>query len=256
MHVSLFVTCVVDLLEPDVGAAVVTMLRAAGCTVGVPEGQTCCGQPAWNSGFAEEAAQVARTTLDALEADASDAVVVPAGSCATMIRVFWPELFEVVGDHAAAERARALGARTKELSELLAERADHLPPMQRDATTVAYHHSCHMLRELRIHDQPVALLERVEGVDQATWPSAERCCGFGGLFSFKLPEASTAMADEKLSTVPEDVTTLVSCDSSCLLHLRGRAEHEGHPLTMKHLAQFLAESLPAPHSPAQTEREA
>jgi L-lactate dehydrogenase complex protein LldE len=242
VHVSLFVTCVVDLLEPDVGVATVRVLRASGCTVGVPEGQTCCGQPAWNSGFADEAAAVARTTLDALEADGADAVVVPAGSCATMMRVFWPELFELAGDHDAAERARALGARTFELGEFLASRSQHLPALQHEPVTVAYHHSCHMLRELRIEQAPIDLLERTGGVDVATWPADRRCCGFGGLFSVKLPEASAAMADDKLSSLPVDV--VVGCDASCLLHLRSRAEHEGRPLTTAHLATVLADALP------------
>src|SRR3954469_13201481 len=109
MRVTLFVTCVVDLFEPDVGVATVRVLRASGCSVSCPTGQTCCGQPAWNSGFHEEAAKVARTTLDALDADGGEAVVVPAGSCATMVKVFWPELFVLAGDHDAARRARALG---------------------------------------------------------------------------------------------------------------------------------------------------
>jgi L-lactate dehydrogenase complex protein LldE len=242
MHVSLLVTCVVDLFEPDVAVAAVKVLRAAGCSVGVPEGQTCCGQPAWNSGFHEEAAKVARTTLEALEADEADAVVVPAGSCATMVRVFWPELFELVGDHDLAERARALGARTKELSELLAERIDDLPAMAMPPATVAYHHSCHMLRELRVEDAPQQLLAAVEGCERAEWSEDRRCCGFGGLFSFKLPEVSVAMADDKLASL-EGTDTIVGSDSSCLLHLRSRGEHEGRTITTRHLAQVLAEAL-------------
>ena len=131
MRVSLLITCVVDVVAPEVAEAAVRLLRAAGCEVTCNLDQTCCGQPAWNAGFAEDAATVARTTLAALEADldaGADAVVVPAGSCATMVRVFWPELFEVVGDHDAAARARRVGERTRELTELLAERADQLPP--------------------------------------------------------------------------------------------------------------------------------
>lgn len=243
VRVSLFVTCVVDLLDPDVGVAAVRVLRASGCQVAVPDGQTCCGQPAWNSGFADEAAQVARTTLTALEADPDCTVVVPAGSCATMIRVFWPELFEVVGDHDAAERARRLGARTRELSELLAERADRLPTLRlRTPTTIAYHHSCHMLRELRIETQPESLLDQVEGCQRVEWEADRRCCGFGGLFSMKLPEASQAMADHKLEGA-EDADLVVGCDTSCLLHLRARAEHEGRPVVTRHLAQVLLEAL-------------
>ncbi|HMK12079.1 MAG TPA: (Fe-S)-binding protein [Acidimicrobiales bacterium] len=242
MRVSLLVTCLIDLFEPDTGADVVKVLRAAGCEVQCPEGQTCCGQPAWNAGFANEAAKVARTTLEALEAT-DDVVVVPAGSCATMIRVFWPELFEVVGDHDAADRARALGARTKELTELLSEH--ELPPMRvPEECRVAYHHSCHLLRELHGHDQPLALLDRVEGCARVDWTASERCCGFGGLFSMKLPEVSVTMADDKLSSLEEQhPDVLVSADSSCLMHLRGRAAHEGKPIQTRHVAQVLAAGL-------------
>jgi L-lactate dehydrogenase complex protein LldE len=243
VRVSLLVTCLVDLFEPETGVDAVKVLRAAGCDVDVPPGQTCCGQPAWNSGFADEAAKVARTTLDALSETDSDAIVVPAGSCAAMIRVFWPELFEVVGDHEAAERARGVAARTKELTELLAER--ELPPMRLPEThRVAYHHSCHMLRELRGHDHPLALLDRVEGCETVDWSACERCCGFGGLFSMKLPEVSVAMADDKLSSLAEQQPDLVvGADGSCLMHLRSRASHEGAPIQTRHIAQVLAAGL-------------
>jgi len=237
VRVSLLVTCVVDVLAPDAGVATVRVLRAAGCEVSCPRDQTCCGQPAWNAGFAKEAAAVARTTLAALEADGAEAVVVPAGSCATMIRVFWPELFEVVGDHDAAERARALGQRTFELSELLGSDRVELPPGDKTGPRVAYHHSCHLLRELRVHDQPLALLEAA-GCELVEWPAAERCCGFGGTFSMKLPETSVAMADDKLESLP-DCDVVVSADSSCLLHLRSRAAHEGRPIVTKHIAEML-----------------
>lgn len=238
----------VDLFEPDVGAATVRLLRAIGATITCPSGQTCCGQPAWNSGFVEDAAKVAATTLDAIASDGAEVVAVPAGSCATMMRVFWPELFELVGDHDRAERARAVAARTKELSELIAEHVDALPPLRvEQPVTVAYHHSCHMNRELRVHDAPTELLDRIEGCERVAYAADERCCGFGGLFSFKLPEASVAMADDKLASIaaaeqPADL--VVGCDSSCLLHLRARADHAGTPITTKHLAQVLADALP------------
>jgi L-lactate dehydrogenase complex protein LldE len=220
------------------------MLRAGGCEVSCPLGQTCCGQPAWNSGHATEAAKVARTTLVALESDGGDVVVVPAGSCATMIRVFWPELFEVVGDHDAAARARQLAERTKELSELLVTL--DLPELHlASPERVAYHHSCHMLRELDLEGPPVALLERVDGCEQVAWTADQRCCGFGGLFSFKLPETSVAMADDKLASLAAaGADDVVGCDTSCLLHLRGRAEHEGRTLRTRHLVEVLAAALP------------
>ena len=245
MRVSLLITCVVDVFEPQVGEAAVRVLRAGGCEVTCNLDQTCCGQPAWNAGFAEEAAAVARTTLAALEADLADGaelVVVPAGSCATMVRVFWPELFEVVGDEDAAARARAVGERTRELSELLATLDLPLAPVAAEGP-VAYHHSCHMLRELRLHDAPVGLLEAA-GCPVVAWSADERCCGFGGLFSFKLPEVSVAMADDKLTSLGDtEAEVLVGSDSSCLLHLRGRAEAEGRPVPTRHLAEVLAERV-------------
>ncbi|HET9608359.1 MAG TPA: (Fe-S)-binding protein [Acidimicrobiales bacterium] len=251
MRVSLLITCVVDVVAPDVGEAAVRLLRAAGCDVSCNLAQTCCGQPAWNAGFADDAARVARTTLDALDADleaGAEAVVVPAGSCATMVRLFWPELFEVAGDHEAAARARRVGERTRELSELLAERADRLPPLRlHRPVEVALHESCHMLRELRIADQPRTLAAGIDGCEVTEWDGSDRCCGFGGTFSVKLPEASVAMADEKLAALDAGAPAadlLVGCDSSCLLHLQARAEATGRPLHVRHLAEVLAAALP------------
>lgn len=245
------ITCVVDVVAPDVAESAVRVLRAAGCEVTCNLDQTCCGQPAWNAGFAEDAARVARTTLDALEADldaGADAVVVPAGSCATMVRLFWPELFEIVGDHDAARRARRVGERTRELSELLAERADRLPPLRLGRPVrVALHESCHMLRELRIVEQPAALAGAVDGCEVVAWDGSDRCCGFGGTFSVKLPEASVAMADEKLRALADgapEAEVLVGCDTSCLMHLQARAEATGRPVHVRHLAEVLAAGLP------------
>jgi len=244
-RVALLITCTVDVFEPDVADATVRVLEAAGYEVDVPLRQTCCGQPAWNSGFARDAARVATATLTALEgalADGAESVVAPAGSCTTMVRLYWPELFERIGDRARAERARAVAARTFELTELLARR--DLPPLRSpEPTEVAWHHSCHLLRELHVRDQPRALLEAVEGCTEVPWRDGERCCGFGGLFSVKLPEASVAMADQKLGSLPEGAE-VVSADSSCLLHLRTRAEAEGHPIRTRHIAEVLASALP------------
>ena len=248
-RVSLFITCMVDMFQPQTGVAAVKVLRASGCDVSCPMGQTCCGQPAWNSGFAAEAAKVAKTTLDALEADVAagaEAVVVPAGSCATMMKVFWPEMFELNDDHDSARRAQELGQRTYEFSSFVDERrrAGHLPEFVAEAGSpvVAYHHSCHMLRELRIDTPPTALVEAA-GCEIATWNDDRRCCGFGGLFSVKLPEISVAMADEKLQSLPENVDVLVGSDGSCLMHLRGRIDHEKRNLPVRHLAEPLADAL-------------
>jgi L-lactate dehydrogenase complex protein LldE len=251
VRVSLLVTCVVDVVAPDVGEAAVRLLRAAGCDVTVNLAQTCCGQPGWNAGFAADAARVARTTLGALEDDldaGAEAVVVPAGSCATMVRVFWPELFEVVGDHDAAARARRVGDRTRELSDLLAERADRLPALRlHRPITVALHESCHMLRELRIAEAPGVLVDAVDGCEAVPWAGSDRCCGFGGTFSVKLPETSVAMADEKLRALgagAPGADLLVGCDSSCLMHLQARADATERPVHVRHLAEVLAAALP------------
>jgi L-lactate dehydrogenase complex protein LldE len=234
--VALFVTCVGELVEPDVPVAAVRVLRRAGATVTVPEGQTCCGQPAWNAGFAASAAAVARTSLAALTATAEDTdVVVPAGSCTTMIKLYWPALFDTVGDATSAAAARRLAPRVHELTEWLAPRLD---PERRDHDPVAYHRSCHMERELHVQQQPLDLLERA-GCPVAEWPADDQCCGFGGTFSVRLPEVSSAMADEKLDALPPGVTEIVGADSSCLLQLRTRAEQRGLPVTTRHIAQVL-----------------
>ena len=244
-RVTLLVTCMVDVLAPEVGEAAVRVLRAAGCDVGFEPDQTCCGQPAWNAGHAEPAAAVARTTLAALERalDAgAELVVVPAGSCATMVRRFWPELFRVVGDEEGARRAERVAAVTVELSELLATL--ELPPLR--STTgqrVAWHHSCHLLRELRVRSQPAEVLASIEGTTMVDWADDERCCGFGGLFSVTLPEVSCAMADEKLASLPA-CDVLTGADTSCLLHLRTRAEATGRAVEVRHIAELLDEALP------------
>src|SRR4051812_24798888 len=184
-RVALLPTCVVDTVAPEVGESVVRVLRRFGHDVTVPDGVTCCGQPAWNAGFAADAAQVARATLRALARALDDdpdlRICVPAGSCATMIRVFWPELFHLEGTEAEVATARRVGAATLEFSELLSgdaagDGAAHLEGSY--AATVAYHHSCHMLRELGLREPPLALLDGLDGCRRADWSADERCCGF------------------------------------------------------------------------------
>lgn len=245
--VALFVTCVGEFVEPDVPADAVRVLRAAGCDVDVPEGQTCCGQPAWNAGFTVDAARVAGTSLDALSGAVEDGatVVVPAGSCATMMRKYWPQMFELAGDPDAAERARRVGERTREFTEFLD--GTELPSAAVEPCSVAVHKSCHMLRELHIDTAPTDALGRVEGCDVVDgWEAADRCCGFGGTFSVKLPETSVAMADEKLDTLPDGVEVIVGADASCLMHLRTRAQQRGLPVTTRHVAEVLADGIDTP----------
>lgn len=242
-RVAFFPTCVVDALAPAVGVAVVRQLRRRDCEVDVPRAATCCGQPAWNAGQVGAAAAVARTTLEALMKSDADVIVVPAGSCATMIRVFWPELFELDGDQASARQAREIGERVLEFSEFVygEDERKGFSEQSSSGDATVYHHSCHMLRELGIEREPEAALRRA-GVECRESPSRGRCCGFGGLFAVKLPEASVAMADEILdAAVATGAREIVGCDSSCLLHLAGRAARRDLGLRFRHLAEVLEE---------------
>lgn len=216
MTVTVFPTCLVELVRPEITGAVARVLGDAE----VARGTTCCGQPAFNAGYVDDARRVARTTARAL-AKTDGPIVVPSGSCAAMMTHYWPEL---LGDSSISERV-------VEFSKFIAGRA----PAHVEGK-VAYHDSCHMLRVLGIKSAPRELLGGEEHVAELS----ERCCGFGGTFSVKLPEVSTAMADEKLDeVVATGCTTLVGCDLSCLMHLGGRASRRGLDLEVKHLAEVL-----------------
>lgn len=228
--VALFTTCLGDQFFAEACADAVRLLRHLGVTVDVPKGQTCCGQPAFNAGRRSEAKRMARHTLAVL-ADAEH-VVLPSGSCAGMIRCFYPSLL-------AGDGAERIGERTWELSQFVVEvlGVDHLGDGL-SGKRVVYHHSCHALRELGIRDAPLALL-RGCGAEVVPWIAAEECCGFGGLFSAKLPEVSAGMADRKLDTLPP-ADFVTSSDAGCLLQLSGRSTHRragGPPFV--HLASAL-----------------
>lgn len=234
-EVSLFPTCVIDAVKPEIGFATAHVLERMGYIVAVPDAATCCGQPAWNAGHAEAAVEVARTTLKAL-AETGEEIVVPSGSCATMIRVFWRELFELHGDAEDRESVEDVAARTFELSEFIAARGAPMGEID-DTEPVVYHRSCHMQRELGIVEQPEAVLDAYVA-DRRRSASEGRCCGFGGMFSIKLPEASVAMADEVLeSLAATGAARVVGCAASCLLHLEGRAAKRGMDLAFAHLAE-------------------
>jgi L-lactate dehydrogenase complex protein LldE len=233
-EVTVFPTCLVEMVRPAAGAATVRVLERRGHDVIVAKG-TCCGQPAWNSGFTGAARRVARRTLKALRRT-SGPIVVPSGSCATMMHAAWPELFAGTRDEADV---RAVAARVREFADFAAESAGATTPA---TGMVAYHDSCHMLRELGVKDQPRRLLGEC-GVQVAEVEGAERCCGFGGTFSVKLPEVSVAMADEKLDEFAATGTgRLVGCDVSCLMHLGGRARQRGMDIEVAHLAEVIEQA--------------
>lgn len=237
VRVSLFITCIVEQFFPEVGIATVELLERCGLRVDFPEGQTCCGQPAFNTGYPEEARRVARAWLAAF-AD-TEAIVAPSGSCVAFVRHQFPELFR--DSPSELELARRLGARTYELTDFVVSvlGRDDVGAVFEGA--VGYHESCHLLRELRISRQPRALLGKVRGLELRELDLAQECCGFGGTFSVKFPGLSAAMADEKLrSAARAGAETLVACDMSCLMHLQGRARRLGLPLRCLHIAQVLA----------------
>jgi L-lactate dehydrogenase complex protein LldE len=235
--IGLFPTCLGEAVQPAVVRDARRVLRAAGVEAGVVPGATCCGQPAWNSGFAVAARRVARRTLRAL--DGLDAVVVPSGSCAAMMRVHWRELFGGDRDEARAQR---VSARVFELSQYLVDEAGVASLGRPLGRTVGYHDSCHMLRELGLHGQPRQLVRAVAELEEL--PRSDRCCGFGGAFAVRYPEVSTAMADDKLATAANaGIATVVSADPGCIMHLEGRASRTGSPLRVVHLASLLAEAL-------------
>lgn len=234
---SLFVTCVIDQYFPRVGVAAVEVLEACGIRVDFPERQTCCGQPAFNSGFQEEARTVARTWLNAFAG--SEAVVAPSGSCVAMVRNHMPELF--APGTAERDEAKRLAARTFEFTDFLVSVLGREDLGAEYHATAGYHESCHLLRELRVSRQPRTLLARVRGLELRELDLAQECCGFGGTFSVKFGDLSSAMADDKLRSAQRaGVEALVACDMSCLMHLDGRARRLGLPLRCVHIAEVLA----------------
>jgi L-lactate dehydrogenase complex protein LldE len=236
-RVSLFVTCLVDQLFPQVGMAMAGVLERIGWQVDFPEAQTCCGQPAFNTGYRREAAQVARHFLDVFR-DA-EYVVVPSGSCCSMISHHYRELFH--GDPRALAAAEALEPRVWEFSKFLLEVARVEDVGARFEDVVTFHDSCHGLRQLGIKDGPRRLLSRVEGLELREMDAAEECCGFGGTFSVKLPEISAAMVQVKLASIARTgARTVVGIDASCLMQIQGAASRAGMPLRSMHLAEILA----------------
>ena len=237
-RVGLFVTCLVDLMRPQVGFAAVKLLEAAGCEVHMPAAQTCCGQPAWNAGDDGHAAALARAVIDAFEG--FDHVVAPSGSCAGMLRNHYPDVLKNVPAYAA--RVRALAAKSHELiSFLVHERGmDHV--IARCEARACYHDSCSTLREMGVKAEPRTLLASVEGLTLEPLKDAEVCCGFGGLFSVKYPEISERMADDKIADAAgTGADTLIGPDLGCLLHLAGRMTRQGKAMRVRHVAEVLAD---------------
>lgn len=243
-RVALFVTCMVDALYPRVGQAAVDLLEKCGATVLVPEEQTCCGQPAFNAGYRHEARRMAHHFLDVfaplVENSEVEAIVAPSGSCVAMVKHFYQVLFAEAGHERDRERAARLQPITYEFTQYL---VDVLGIEKMDARypgRLTYHACCHLLRELGIDDQPRKLLAAVDEAEIVGLSGADECCGFGGLFAIKNAELSTAMGRRKTRNIGESgADTVVMNDVSCMAHINGLLEREGHGCRAVHIAEVL-----------------
>ena len=237
---ALCVTCLVDQFFPEVGEATAKVLNHLGVDVSFPEEQTCCGQIGFNGGFRTEAAQVARHFIEVFE-DAPH-IVVPSGSCGAMIKVYYRELFK--DDPEMLERANAVADRTHELTDFIVNVLGVTDVGSAFKGLVTYHDSCHLLRELRISSEPRALIEGVRGVELQEMPNSDACCGFGGLFSIKFPEISTAILEDKLEAIQASgADTVVATDCGCLMQIRGAFSRRGLRTRPMHIAELLAQGL-------------
>jgi len=240
MRVELFITCLADQFYPAVGEAAFKVLRRLGVDVSFNSAQTCCGQPAFNTGYREEARAVAARVLDLFTSRAgADYLVSPSGSCTSMMRVFYAELFE--HDPERLLQARELAARVYEFSEFLVKILKLEDVGASFPHRITYHDSCHLLRELGIAEEPRRLLRAVRGAELMELGDHRLCCGFGGTFSVKFPEVSVAMGEDKLkAATAAGAEYLVANDSGCLMHLAGLIHRQGLSVKTMHLAEVLA----------------
>ena len=247
VRASLFVTCVIDQIYPEVGEAATRVLRRLGVDLDFPKGQTCCGQPAFNSGYWRDAKPLARRTLRIFEGDRY--VVAPSGSCASMLRVFYGELLE--DDPDLLRQAEALVPRVYEFSEFLVDVlgvTDLSPYLARGKAdsprTVTYHETCHLRRELGATTQARDLMRSLDGVSLLEMEQSEVCCGFGGTFAVKYPDISGAMLRDKLDNIRDTgANAVVACDSSCLMHIAGGMARQGMSTRPLHLAELIDDRM-------------
>ena len=235
--ITLFIPCFIDQLQPQVGMDVVRVLRRLGYEVDFPAEQTCCGQPAFNTGYWEEARPLAERFVRIF--GAAETVVCPSGSCTTMVRNFYPEL---LAGHPLHDQAVALGKRVFEFSEFLVRVAKKVDVGAEFPHKVTFHDACHALRELHLKEGPRELLRHVRGLELVEMPHVEECCGFGGGFSVKFDMISAAMGDSKVMNIESSGAEVVtSLDASCLMHIEGLLRRGHKPVRTMHLASILAQ---------------
>ena len=233
---AFMVTCLGDMFYPEVGERIVRLLRGLGVAVTFPAGQTCCGLPLFNSGYHVEAAKVARRTV-AIFTAADGPIVVPSGSCAWMVKHEYPGLMATPAERSAAEK---VAGRTHELSQFLVRVLGRRRFKSAVSGRLTYHDSCHLLRGLHESESPRAILRELAGAELVELPGADECCGFGGSFSVRLPEVSTAILDKKLSNVEATgADCVVACDAGCLMQMRGGLARRASRVQAVHLAEVL-----------------
>ncbi|MDD4600141.1 MAG: (Fe-S)-binding protein [Negativicutes bacterium] len=240
MKASLFITCIADLMYADVGKSVVNVLKRSGVKLDFPEGQTCCGQPAFSSGYYKETVKVAKKVIEVFER--SERVVIPSGSCAAMIHHGYPTLF--ANDPVWKKKADEFVAKSYEFSQFLVDVMKLTDVGATFKKKVTYHSSCHMTRLLGVEEQPKILLKNVKGLDFIPLPFAFDCCGFGGTFSMKLADISGAILEEKVDNIiSTGADVLAGSDLTCLMNIGGRLSRRGSPVKVMHLAQVLDQGV-------------
>jgi L-lactate dehydrogenase complex protein LldE len=233
---TLFIQCIVDSVFPKVGQSMVRVLDRLGVSMNYPEDQTCCGQPAFNSGYRGEARAAAKRFVEIFE-DA-EAIVCPSGSCVDMVRNHYVDLFE--NDPRWLARAEHVAARTFEFSEFLVDVLKVEDVGAAFAERVTYHDSCHLMRGIGVSRQPRALISNVKDIEFVEMHDADRCCGFGGAFSFKYPDISTAMLEEKVRNIEASgAGVVVGCDMGCLMNIQGMLNRKNININTMHIAELL-----------------
>lgn len=235
MKVTLFGTCLVDMMKAEIGIATVELLEYLGCEVDFPEGQICCGQPTYNSGYLTETIPAMKRMIDVFEE--AEYIVSPSGSCTYMLHEY-PQIFK--DDPEYGPKAKAVAEKSYELTQFIVERLKMRDVGASFSGKVTYHPSCHMARLLGVKETPLILLQNVKGLEFIELPQQEQCCGFGGTFSVKMGQISEKIVDEKIEHVKEtEADVLTGADYACLMNIKGRMERLGLPIKVLHIAQIL-----------------
>lgn len=237
MKVAIFSSCIVDLLYPNVGKAMVEVLERFGCDTVLPDKQVCCGQPTYNSGYSKETMKTFKNEIDALLSVDSDYIVGPTGSCVAQLKEY-PEIFK--DDPVYGPRAQELSDKVYEFSQFIYRVLGILDCGAELDATATFHRSCHMTRLYKERTAPFVLLDHVKDLKMVPLPNVQLCCGFGGTFSVKEPELSKAMVTEKAHDVlSTKADILIGCEQTCLMNIGGRLNRMGHPLKTMHIAEVL-----------------